>query len=67
MEQGLQGLEEAYDEGGPNIHPDGNFKFWHIMLMNLWALFSLILLNDLCLLFSLIVLNDLCYTSHSFC
>jgi len=35
MEQGLHGLKEAYDEGGPNIHPDGNVKFWHIMLMNL--------------------------------
>jgi len=35
MEQGLHGLEEAYDEGGPNIHPDGYVKFWHIMLMNL--------------------------------
>jgi len=59
MEQGLHGLEEAYDEGGPNIHPDGNVKFWHIMLMNLWALFSLILLKYLCLPFSLNVVKDL--------
>ena len=35
MEQGLHGLERAYDEGGPNVHPGGNVKFWHIMLMNL--------------------------------